>query len=201
VLVSGAGGAGPATVEVRVVEHATSQDAGRLWPVYDAVFHDWPGAESWREEVWDRHRVREGFRLALAHRDERLVGFAYGYTGRTGQWWTDHAREVLAPDVARDWLGGHFELVSIAVLQPDRGSGIGARLLRSLTRGLVHERWLLMTTADASDPARRLYDSHGWRVIGPGIGEATVIMGRRRGSRRSGPGSGNTAASTLSDRP
>ena len=38
---------------------------------------------------------------------------------------------------------------------------------------------LLMTTSDEADPARRLYASDGWRVIGPGIGEETVIMGKR----------------------
>ena len=36
-----------------------------------------------------------------------------------------------------------------------------------------------MTTADATDPARRRYASEGWQVIGPGIGNGTVIMGKR----------------------
>lgn len=31
---------------------------------------------------------------------DALVGFAYGYTGEVGQWWTDSAREVLEPQVA-----------------------------------------------------------------------------------------------------
>jgi hypothetical protein len=107
--------------------------------------------------VWDRHAARKGFRLARAYDGDVLVGFGYGYTGESGQWWTDHARMVLAPDVAATWLGGHFELVSI---------------------GLSHERLLLMTTSDPSDVARRLYASEGWRVLGPGIAEATVIMGK-----------------------
>ena len=53
-------------------------------------------------------------------------------------------------------------------------------LMRHLVAGLPQDRWLLMTTADASDPARRLYASEGWRVVGPGIGEGRVIMARRR---------------------
>ncbi len=49
---------------------------------------------------------------------------------------------------------------------------MGRVLMRHLVAGLPQDRWLLMTTADDSDPARRLYASEGWRVVGPGIGEA-----------------------------
>ena len=34
-------------------------------------------------------------------------------------------------------------------------------------------------TADAEDPARHLYASEGWQVIGPGLRDEQVIMGRR----------------------
>ncbi|WP_277986103.1 hypothetical protein [Nocardioides zhouii] len=37
-----------------------------------------------------------------------------------------------------------------------------------------------MTSADPEDPARRLYRSAGWAVIGPGLSPAQVIMGRTR---------------------
>ncbi len=158
----------------------TVADAVELWPVHDAVFGDHPSFDAWREEVWDRHAVREGFRLCRARLDGELVGFAYGYTGRRGQWWTDHVAEVLPPDVAAEWLGGHFELVSIGVLPEARGRGVGDRLLTEVTTGLPHERWLLMSTVDEGDPARRLYARHGWEVLGPGIGPGTVVMGRRR---------------------
>jgi hypothetical protein len=49
--------------------------------------------------------------------------------------------------------------------------------MRAITEGLPHDRLLLMTTTDAADPARRLYASDGWQVIGPGIGDGTVIIG------------------------
>ena len=108
------------------------------------------------------------------------MGFAYGYTGEAGQWWTDRAASVLHPAVADDWLGGHFELVSIGVAGAARGAGVGRRLMAALTDGLDHGRWLLMTSADPDDPARRLYRSTGWAVIGPGLSPAQVIMGRVR---------------------
>jgi GNAT superfamily N-acetyltransferase len=165
----------------RLVGSVTVADTVELWPVYDAVFGDHPTYDAWREEVWDRHVVREGFRLARARRRGELVGFAYGYTGRAGQWWTDRVARVLEPDVAREWLGGgHFELVSLGVVPAARGQGVGAQLLAAITDGLPHERWLLMTTSDARDPARRLYARHGWQVLGPGLGEGSVVMGRRR---------------------
>jgi ribosomal protein S18 acetylase RimI-like enzyme len=165
---------------IRVIGSVTIADTTELWPVYDAVFGDHPSYDSWREEVWDRHAVREGFRLARARVEGELVGFAYGYTGRRGQWWTDHVAEALGPELADEWLGGHFELVSIGVLPAHRGRGVGARLLDEITEGLPQERWLLMTSADESDPARRLYAGHGWHVLGDGIGDGTVIMGHRR---------------------
>ena len=88
--------------------------------------------------------------------------------------------EVLDDDVAAEWLGGHFELVSIGVLPAARGRGLARRLLDALTDDLTHDRWLLMTTADADDPARRLYAAAGWSVLGPGLDDDQVVMGRRR---------------------
>ena len=162
-----------------VSDSATHQDGAALWSVYESVFGDHPDYETWRGAVWDKHRVRNGFRLARAYDGGALVGFAYGYTGEHGQWWTDRALAVLRPDVADEWLGGHFELVSIGVLDTARRGGVGRGLMHLLLEGLPHERQLLMTTADTTAPARRLYASEGWRVLGPGIGNGTVIMGRR----------------------
>ncbi len=153
-------------------------DPDEVWPVYDAVFADQTDQATWRAQVWDRHVTREGFRLACAHEGGQVVGFAYGYTGDRGQWWTDQVATTLPEDVAGTWLGGHFELVSIGVLRRARGTGLGRRLLRTVVADLPHQRWLLMTTDDPTDPARRLYAAEGWRVLGRGVGEHTVVMGR-----------------------
>lgn len=168
-----------------LVESVTDSDTAELWSVYDAVFGDEPDLASWRRTTWDVHVAREGFRLArarapLAGGRERLVGFAYGFTGQPGQWWTDQAARFLDPDVAAEWLGGHFDLVSLGVLEEVRRCGIGRGLLRTLTGDLSQARWTLMTSADADDPARHLYAREGWQVIGPGLREGQVTMGRRR---------------------
>ena len=149
-----------------------------LWPLYRSVFDDFEDVETWREQVWERHAARTGFRLALARDGDARTGFAYGYTGARGQWWTDSATKVLHPAAASDWLGGHFELVSIGVEAPARGSGGGRQLMAALTEGLAQPRWVLMTSSDVDDPARRLYRSADWAVIGPGLSPEQVIMGR-----------------------
>jgi ribosomal protein S18 acetylase RimI-like enzyme len=163
-----------------VVTEVTEAGSRSVFEVYDAAFGDQPDYAAWRRGIWDRHAARDGFRLARAHDGERLVGFAYGYTGEHGQWWTDQAAALLDVEVAEEWLGGHFELVSIGVLDAVRGQGVGRALLTGLTEGLPQERWVLMTTADASDPARHLYARAGWQVIGPGLRDGQVVMGRRR---------------------
>jgi ribosomal protein S18 acetylase RimI-like enzyme len=168
------------TATYDVVTAVTDDDSRSLFEVYDAVFGDQPDYAAWRSGVWDRHAGRAGFRLARAYDDEHLVGFGYGYTGERGQWWTERAAAVLEPDAASTWLGGHFELVSIGVLGWFRGRGIGRALLDRLTGDLSHARWLLMTTSDADDPARHLYARAGWQVVGPGLRDDQVIMGRQR---------------------
>lgn len=168
-------------IRVRLAFDVTEPDGDELWPVYDAVFGDQPDSTTWHASSWDRHVRRDGFRLARAYEGTDLVGFAYGYTGEHGQWWTDQAARVLDPVVAACWLGGHFELVSIGVVEVARCSGAGTALMRGLTDGLPHQRWLLMTTSDADDAARRLYAREGWEVVGPGLRDDQVIMGRARG--------------------
>jgi ribosomal protein S18 acetylase RimI-like enzyme len=163
-----------------LVTEVTEDDDRALFEVYDAVFGDQPDYVAWRSGVWRRHAVREGFRLVRAYDGDRLVGFGYGYTGERGQWWTDQVATRLGHVVAAEWLGGHFELVSIGVLDRSRGTGVGRGLLERLTQGLPHDRWLLMTTAHADDPARHLYARAGWEVIGPGLRHDQVVMGRRR---------------------
>lgn len=167
-----------------LVTSVTEADTRELWLVYDAVFDDYPDIDAWRSRTWDLHVARDGFRLARAYDagdggGRRLVGFAYGYTGEHGQWWTDQAMLALEPDVAAEWLGGHFDLVSLGVLEDVWRRGIGGALLREVTRALPHPRWTLMTTADADDPARHLYAREGWQVIGPGLRDDQVILGRQ----------------------
>ncbi len=144
--------------------------------VWAAVFGEVADADEWRASVWDRHRSRAGFRLVTARDDERMLGFAWGYTGERGQYWSDFISREVGSSVD-DWIGGHFEFVELAVIPDARGRGIGRRLHDALVADLPHERALLSTSARSDDPAVRLYSSSGWVTLAT-YGEDRQVMGR-----------------------
>ena len=111
-------------MQVDVVSTVTQADTAAVWTVYDDVFGD-TSYDEWLAAPWGRHTVRAGFRLARSFVAGELVGFAYGYTGERGQWWSDAAAAALAPEVAASWIGGHFEVVSLGVRPAHRGRGLG----------------------------------------------------------------------------
>jgi ribosomal protein S18 acetylase RimI-like enzyme len=151
--------------------------ADEVFAVYDAVFGDRPDPQSWREELFDRHSAREAFRLAAVRDDGDLVGFAWGYIGRPGQYWTDWVLDTLPPEVTSDWVGGHFEVVELAVLEEHRRRGYGRRLHDVLLDGVPSDRGLL-STDNRDTPAVRLYRAHGWQKLGE-LSPDVQVMGLR----------------------
>lgn len=142
-----------------------AQYADEVFAVYDDVFGDRPDQEEWRADLFDRHRARDGFRLAAAWEGDELSGFAWGYIGQPGQFWTDWVNDTLPAEVTSEWLGGHFEFVELAVAPEHRRHGLGRRLHDVLLDGVPAHRALL-STDNADTPAVRLYASHGWRKLG-----------------------------------
>jgi GNAT superfamily N-acetyltransferase len=142
-------------------------------PGYDADPSD---TARFRDEQLLKHAPRAGFRLAIARADGELVGFAYGYTGEVGQWWTDRMLRLAPPDV-HPWLGGHFELVEIAVRPRWQGKGVGSAVHDTLLAGLPHGRAMLTTWQDENRPARRLYHRKGWQPLADV--EDSTLMGLR----------------------
>lgn len=124
------------------------------------------------------HSERDGFRCVLASDDGRPVGFAYGYTGERGQWWSDRIAERAPAAVVEEWLGGHFEVVELAVVPAAQGQGAGTALMSALLRDLPHRRALLTTYGD-DRPAPRLYRRTGWHPLAPLLGDDSVLYGRR----------------------
>ncbi|MFC4785737.1 GNAT family N-acetyltransferase [Nocardioides sp. MAHUQ-72] len=160
-----------------VLDAASAHDLTReVFEVYAHVFGADGGFEDWRQSPWGRHRSRPDFRLATVRDGDRLVGFGWGYTGHRGEYWPDLVAEALPGLDA--WVGGHFELVELAVLPEWRGRGAGRRLHDLLLEGLPHDRALLSTAADPEDPAVRLYRSRGWRCLGL-LGLDRQVMGLR----------------------
>ncbi len=143
--------------------------------VWTTVFGQVEDPQAWTVSPWDRHRSRAGYRLALAHDDDRLVGFSWGYTGERGQYWSDRIVPELGAQ-ADAWVGGHFEFVELAVLPQERGRGIGGQLHDALLAGIDHGRALLESSRDPEDAAVRLYASRGWTRLGA-VGDSRQVMG------------------------
>ncbi|MEZ7755883.1 GNAT family N-acetyltransferase [Microbacterium paraoxydans] len=143
--------------------------------VWTEVFGPVEDPEAWTDSPWDRHRSRPGYRLALAHDGARLMGFAWGYTGERGQFWSDFITRELGPKV-EGWVGGHFEFVELAVIREARGRGIGGRLHDALLADLDHHCALLATSSNTQDPAVQLYSSRGWQSLAR-YGDDRQVMG------------------------
>lgn len=177
-------------------------DAASAAPFRDRILELWPRVfgpvadeQDWRTRFWEQHRGRADFRLVTVENEgaaeqagtvERegaaedegaLLGFAWGYTGERGQWWADMVHEALGAD-AGDWVGGHFEVVELAVAPEHRGQGLGGALLDALLSDLPHDRALLQTDADPAGAGHRLYRRRGWSVLGE-LSPGKVIMGAR----------------------
>lgn len=144
-----------------------------LWP---QVFEPVADEHQWRERFWEQHRTRHGFRLVTAAEGDLLRGFGWGYTGENGQWWSDMVGEALGGR-GTDWVGGHFELVELAVRPDDRGRGLGGALHDALLADLPHSRALLQTDADPRGSGHRLYRARGWQVLGD-LTAQKVVMGK-----------------------
>jgi ribosomal protein S18 acetylase RimI-like enzyme len=155
---------------------AADAHADPVWALYDAVFGDQPDQASWRADLWDRHRAREGFRLVTAYADHVLLGFGWAYVGERGQYWSDRVVALLPAAVTDAWVGGHLEVVELATAPEWRGQGIGGRLLDLLVADRGDRAALLSTEVDEADPAVRLYRSRGWTTLGL-LGQGVQVMG------------------------
>lgn len=158
------------------------QSAPELAAVYLSAFGA-PGydeeparAEQFGNEQLPLHSQRDGFKLVVARHDERIVGFAYGFTGQRGQWWSDRLVETASAEIVEEWVGGHFEFVELAVAVEAQGRGVGSALHDVLVADLPHEKALLSTYVD-DRPAPRLYRRKGWRVLVPDLGWGSALYG------------------------
>ncbi len=166
----------------------TRELAPEIGRVYKAAFGVPPNSAT-DEEValfldrgLPRHSYRAGFRCCVATLPGgELVGFAYGYTGEFGQYWTDKVAGGLDDATVEAWMPGHFEFVELAVSPEYQGRGVGGNLHDALLEGLPHSRAML-STVEADTPARRMYLRRGWVELLRGFrfspdGPPFVIMG------------------------
>ncbi|MEU4607852.1 GNAT family N-acetyltransferase [Kribbella sp. NPDC023972] len=160
------------------------QAAPELAAVYLSAFgasgydEDAASAKRFGNEQLPLHSERDGFKLVAARADDRIVGFAYGFTGQRGQWWPDRIAEAAPAEIVTEWVGGHFEFVELAVMVEAQGRGIGSALHDVLMADLPHEKALLSTYVD-DRTAPRLYRRKGWQVLVPDLGWGSALYGLR----------------------
>lgn len=124
-------------------------------------------SDEWAEVRLPEHTRREGFRFLVARAGGRVVGFAYGYRGAYGQWWTEHVARSLTPEQRADWLDvPHYEVVELHVHPLWQRRGIGTALLDALLAGQPYDRVVLSTQA-GSRQARGFYAKNGWTELAP----------------------------------
>ncbi|KMY45681.1 hypothetical protein AC622_16925 [Bacillus sp. FJAT-27916] len=129
--------------------------------LYQMVWNDW--SESHISRI-KRHTGYKGFRGVTVVKDGELIGYAYGYSSLSGQYYHELLASHLAPDTSTKWLRDCFEFVELAVHPSCRKQGLGARLHDQLLKKLPFKRAVL-TTQTNNWPAISLYRSKGWSII------------------------------------
>lgn len=113
-----------------------------------------------RIPLWAEHSRRAGFVAVVAGPAGARTGFAYGYTGRPGQWWHAEVARGLGPD-ADGTMDDYFELTELHVEPARQGAGLGGGLLTALVAGRT-ERRILLSTPEGTGRAWRLYRRLGF---------------------------------------
>jgi ribosomal protein S18 acetylase RimI-like enzyme len=155
--------------------------------VYAAAMGVPPVAARARRTVLAGHLDREGLRAVAALEGDVLVGIAYGYVGRRGQWWHDHVHAALVAQqgraAAESWLRGAFEVCELHVRPAHQRQGLGRTLLDALLAG-SDAPTAVLTTPDEETRARGFYRAAGWvdlarDVVFPGDPRAFAVLGLR----------------------
>ena len=142
-------------------------------------------SDEWANDRLPRHAARDDFVFLAARLDESVIGFGYGYTGASGQWWTENVSRALTPAQRGQWLEPpHFEIVELHVRPSSQRAGIGSRLLAQLLTRQPHDRALL-STQRSSHKARGFYAKNEWRELAEvdfGAGYPPyLVLGKRVG--------------------
>ena len=122
-------------------------------------------SDEWASDRLPRHAARQDFVFLAARAAGTVIGFGYGYTGVSGQWWTDHVSRALTEAQRTAWIEPpHFEIVELHVRPSYQRSGIGSRLLAQLLTLQRHDRALL-STQRSSRKARGFYAKNHWEEL------------------------------------
>ena len=132
-----------------------------LISVYVAAMRYPDGVASARAALWQEHSRRPGFACVVAvDAEDRVRGLAYGYTGRSGQWWYSEVERGLGRKDS-PWLADYLELTELHVRPDTQGAGTGQSLLTALLADRA-EKAVLLSTPEGTNRAWRLYRRMGF---------------------------------------
>ena len=129
-----------------------------------------------------QHSTYPGYTGWVAVCDDRVVGFAYGFSSTAGQFYKSKLESVLEDKEIHSWLSDCFEFVEMAVLPEFRRQGIASTLEARLLDKAPHQTSVL-TTGTANEDARFLYEKLGWESVKEAevvpAEDPLLIMGKR----------------------
>lgn len=130
-----------------------------------------------------KHSSYKGFKSLKALSNNRIVGFTYGYTSSSEQFYNQKIAEQLNNNEVEKWLVDCFEFTEMAIDINCRQLGIASKLHDHLLKGINHKTSIL-TTGHENYPAIKLYEKKGWQLIksdSPVISKDNlqIIMGKK----------------------
>ncbi|WP_339283426.1 GNAT family N-acetyltransferase [Oceanobacillus sp. FSL K6-3682] len=112
-----------------------------------------------------KHTGYEGFiGLKCKGAKGKLIGFAYGYTSLSKQFYREKIANQLSDDKIDFWLADCFEFVELAVNHSYKRLGVASKLHDELLAN-TNCGTAVLTTAIENKPALNLYKKKGWEVI------------------------------------
>lgn len=126
------------------------------FPTYDLGDH---------EQRTRQQTHSSGFEAVIARSEGVLVGFVYGLPLSAGSHWWDGLKPPSPADFTVETGRRTFAVIDLAVLQPQRGGGVGRRLMDELLRPRREQRATLATGAGERQ-VQEMYERWGWRKVG-----------------------------------
>jgi GNAT superfamily N-acetyltransferase len=151
-----------------------------------SIFRDGPTEQEVRafsRQTLPQQTDREGFQFVAALEDDVLLGFIYGFHGRSGEPWEDWVRARVPLAVYDEWFDNQFDLTEFCVRADRHGEGIGSRLYETLFAELAQAQFerAVLTTRRVANPARDFYLRRGWEVAWEALDDRFSLFGLRLG--------------------
>ena len=147
---------------VKIIELAENDVIQKVSELYKEI---WSSEDDSIKERILKHSSYRGYRgFVILSREDRVIGFSYGYTSLPGQFYHELLAKEFTSEEYQKWLQDCFEFVELAVHPSYRKQGLGKMLITKLLED-VDNRTTILTTQIDNKSARSLYESLQWKVL------------------------------------